>query len=56
MKPGSQRLAELRARRRKEGLKPLEVWAHPEDHPAVKRYVERLRKRRAVNQPEQRSK
>jgi hypothetical protein len=46
MKSGAERLAELRARRRKEGLKPVEVWAHPDDHPAIKRYVERLVKRR----------
>jgi hypothetical protein len=52
MKTGSQRVAELRARLRKEGLKPLEVWAHPEDQAAVKKYVERLRKRRAINQSE----
>jgi hypothetical protein len=45
-KSGAERLAELRARRRKEGLKPVEVWAHPDDHPAIKRYVERLAKRR----------
>jgi hypothetical protein len=54
MKSGSQRVAELRARLRKEGLKPLEVWAYPEDHSKVKKYVERLRKRRSVNQSEQR--
>ena len=46
MKSGAERLAELRARRRKEGLRPFEVWAHPNDHPVIKRYVERLRKQR----------
>jgi hypothetical protein len=46
VKSGSERLAELRARRRKEGLRPFEVWAHPDDQPAIKRYVERLAKRR----------
>lgn len=48
MKTASERKAAERARRRKEGLAPLEVWAHPEDHAAVKRYVERLTKRRSV--------
>jgi hypothetical protein len=48
MKTGSQRLAELRVRRRKEGLRPFEVWAHPDDHLAIKRYVERLTKRRKL--------
>lgn len=47
MKSGKERLAELRARRRKEGFRPFEVWAHPDDHPAIKRYLERLAKRRA---------
>lgn len=46
-KDAAERKAAERARRRKEGLAPLEIWAHPEDHPAVKRYVERLAKRRA---------
>lgn len=50
MKTPAERKAAERARLRKEGLKPLEVWAHPGDHPRVKKYVERLRKRRAVNQ------
>lgn len=52
MKTVSERKATERARRRKEGLKPLEVWAYPEDHPAVKRHAERLRKRRVHNQGE----
>jgi hypothetical protein len=49
MKTASERKAAERARLRKEGLKPLEVWAYPEHHPKVKRYVERLRKRRPDN-------
>jgi len=48
MKTGAERLAELRARRRKEGLKPHEVWAHPKDWPLIKRLVERMAKRRNV--------
>lgn len=46
MKSGAERLAELRVRRRREGLKPFEVWAHPSDWPLIKRLVERLTKRR----------
>jgi hypothetical protein len=48
LKTAGERKAEERTRRRKEGLRPLEVWAHPDDHVAVKRYVERMRKRRSV--------
>lgn len=51
MKSGSERLAELRARRRKEGLKPLEVWAHPDDHPTLKRSAARLWRRRKPQKP-----
>lgn len=46
MKSGAERLAELRARRRNDGLEPHEVWAHPKDWPLIKRLVERLAKRR----------
>lgn len=46
LRTGAERLAELRARRRKEGLKPHEVWAHPKDWPLIQRFVERLAKRR----------
>lgn len=46
MKSASERKAEERARRRAEGLRPFEVWAHPKDWPAIKRLVERLAKRR----------
>lgn len=48
MKTGKERLAELRARRRSEGLRPFEVWAHPKDWPLIKRLVERLTKRRTM--------
>lgn len=42
----SERKAAERTRKRSEGLKPFEVWAHPTDWPLIKRLVERLAKRR----------
>lgn len=46
MKSGSQRLAELRARRREAGFQPKEIWVHPMDWPVIKRLVDKLAKRR----------
>jgi hypothetical protein len=46
MKSASERKAAERARKRSAGLKAFEVWVHPADWPLVKRYIERLRKRR----------
>ena len=42
VKTAAERKAEERARRRKEGLRPFEVWAHPSDWPLIKRLVERV--------------
>lgn len=42
----SQRKAAERARKRAEGLKAYEVWVRPEHWAAVKRFIERLVKRR----------
>jgi len=47
VKTASERKAEERARKRAEGLKAFEVWAHPKDWPLIKRLVERLAKRRS---------
>lgn len=46
MKDAAERKAAERARKRAEGLVLMQVWAHPDDHPAIKRYVARLTKRR----------
>ncbi len=46
MKTASERKAVERARKRAEGLVLIQAWAYPKDHPAIKRYVERLAKRR----------
>lgn len=46
MKTAGERKAAERVRRRSEGLRPFEVWAHPKDWPIIKRLVERLTKRR----------
>jgi len=45
-KGDAKRHARMRAKLREDGLKPREVWAHPDDHAVIKRYVERLAKRR----------
>jgi len=42
----AERKAAQRARERKEGLERLELKAHPDDHEKIKRYAERLAKRR----------
>lgn len=41
-----ERLQAHRAKRTELGLKRFEVWLHPSEWPMVKRYVERLAKRR----------
>lgn len=46
LKSGSERQADLRARRREAGLQPKEIWVHPKDWPVVKQLLERLAKRR----------
>ena len=48
MKDAAERKAAERARKRAEGLVLLHLWAHPKDHAAIKRYVERLAKRRTA--------
>jgi hypothetical protein len=45
--PVAARVAALRARRAAEGLARLELFAHPDDHAAIKAYAARLQKRRA---------
>lgn len=46
MKSTAERMAAMRVKRRAAGLKPFEVWLHPSEWPLVKRYIERLAKRR----------
>jgi hypothetical protein len=43
----AERVAALRARRSREGLVRLEVWALPEHHEAIKAYVAKLNKKTA---------
>lgn len=43
-KPAAQRKAAERARRRKQGLAPLEVWARPEHHAQIKALAASLAK------------
>ena len=44
--PATKRMAALRDRRRKAGMTPMEVWAHPDDHQAIRELVARLAKAR----------
>ncbi len=46
-KTASERVAKLRADRDALGLKRLELYAHPEDLPAIKELAEKLQRRRA---------
>ena len=45
-KTTSERVAALRAARDALGLKRLELYAHPDDWPAIKTLAEKLKKRR----------
>lgn len=44
--PAKNRMAALRERRRKAGMTPMEVWAHPDDHQAIKDEAAQLAKAR----------
>ncbi len=39
-------MAAMRERKRKSGLTPMEVWAHPDDHQAIREYAATLAKAR----------
>lgn len=47
MATAAERKAAERDRKRKAGLRKYEVWLHPSEWPAVKRYIERISKRHA---------
>lgn len=44
--PNTEVQRQSRARKKKAGLAPVQLWAHPEDHAAIKRYAERVARRR----------
>lgn len=46
MKSASEYKADQRAQKRAKGLRPFEVWLHPEEWLIVKRLIDRLVKRR----------
>lgn len=51
-KTTNERVASLRAAREAQGFKRLELYAHPDDWPAIKALAERLqRKRTAARTP-----
>jgi len=54
-KPATERMAALRKRRQDTGLTRLELWAHPDDHQAIRDEAARLAKARnaAANVPTQ---
>jgi hypothetical protein len=45
-KTSTERVAEVRARRRALGLRRLEVYAHPEDHEPIKVLAAKLQRKR----------
>ncbi len=45
-KTNQERLQALREKREKMGLKRFDIYLHPSEWPLVKRYIERLAKRR----------
>lgn len=45
-KTGAERVAETRAKREAQGLKRIEVYAHPDDIAAVKAYAAKLTAKR----------
>jgi len=47
--PATKRMAALRERRRKAGQTPMEVWAHPGDHQAIRDEAARLAKARDMS-------
>ncbi len=46
-KPATNRMAALRQRRSDEGLKRMEIWAHPDDHAAIKSAAAKITAKRA---------
>lgn len=54
-KTTAERVAALRAARDSLGLRRLELYAHPEDWPAIKEAAEKLRRRRAKLAAQRRS-
>ena len=46
-KTTTERVADLRASRNALGLKRLELYAHPDDWPAIKALAEKLQRKRA---------
>lgn len=50
MKPDAERQRDTRRRMRRAGFVLRQLWVHPLDWPAVKRYVEAKRKARAADE------
>ena len=49
MKTDAERKRTERARRRKEGLRPFEIWVNPRDWPFIKELVDRFNNSRKKN-------
>ncbi len=47
-RPSAGRVAAHRARLREQGLRPLEVWAYPEHHQAIKEFAANVQRQPSV--------
>lgn len=45
-KTTAERVASMRAAREAQGLKRIDLYAHPADHPAIKALAEKLQRKR----------
>jgi hypothetical protein len=49
VKTAAERKQAERERRREQGLVRVDAWVHPDDAPAIRRYIERTRKKRSAH-------
>ena len=47
-RPSASRVAAHRARLREQGLRPIEVWAYPEHHQAIREFVANVQRQPSV--------
>lgn len=52
-RPSAGRVAAHRARLREQGLRPLEVWAYPEDHARIKDFAREISRVQADSESSQ---
>jgi hypothetical protein len=56
MASAAERKAAERARKREGGMMGFEIWVHIADWPRIKRYIDRLNKKRAQSNQSERTK